>query len=43
VKAAAATLKRWHPNLQVEAYLAMRSHEWLSFHPVELRDGVWSW
>ena len=43
VKAAAATLQRWHPKLQVEAYLAMRNHEWVSFHPIALRDGAWAW
>jgi hypothetical protein len=43
VKAAAAILQGWYPKLQIEAFLAMRNHEWLSFHPIELREGAWSW
>jgi hypothetical protein len=40
VQAAAAVLQDWYPDLRVEAYLAMRKHEWLSFHQLEIRDGV---
>ncbi len=29
---AVATLRSWYPGLQVEAYLAMRNEQWLSFH-----------
>jgi hypothetical protein len=34
VRAAMSTLRNWYPNIQVEAYLAMRSHSVLSFHPL---------
>ena len=37
VASAAAVLKGWHPNLQVEAYLAMRQQAWLSFHQLPLK------
>src|SRR3954466_517607 len=36
VERAAATLSGWYSGLAVEAYLAMRLNEWLSFHPIEL-------
>lgn len=36
IQAAAATLRSWHPGLRVEAYLAMRKQEWLSFHQLDL-------
>src|SRR5689334_10884087 len=36
VQLAAAALMRWYPGLAVDAYLAMRSHEWLSFHRLDL-------
>jgi hypothetical protein len=36
MQAAAATLRSWHPGLHVEAYFAMRRHEWLSFHPLDV-------
>jgi hypothetical protein len=38
VAIAAATLRSWHPHLQVDAYLAMRSHDWFSFHELDLGD-----
>ena len=40
VQKAAATLGDWYPNLSVEAYLAMRTRDWLSFHRIELRGGA---
>ena len=36
VERAAATLRGWYSGLAVEAYLAMRLNEWLSFHPIEV-------
>jgi hypothetical protein len=38
VAIAAATLRSWHPHLQIDAYLAMRSHDWFSFHELDLGD-----
>jgi hypothetical protein len=32
IRAAAATLRSWHPGLRVEAYLGMRRQERLTFH-----------
>jgi hypothetical protein len=32
VRRAASLLQRWYPDLRVEAYLAMRTGNWLSFH-----------
>jgi hypothetical protein len=32
---AAATLRGWYPGLEVETYLAMRTHHWFSFHEVD--------
>jgi hypothetical protein len=32
---AASTLRHLHPNVKVEAYLAMRSLNWLSFHRLD--------
>jgi hypothetical protein len=43
VERAAATLRGWYSGLEVEAYLAMRLNEWLSFHPIELRGGRRGW
>jgi hypothetical protein len=43
IEAAAQTLSDWYPTLSIEAYLAMRTNDWLSFHPVELRSGTRSW
>src|SRR3954468_9853747 len=43
VERAAATLGGWYSGLAVEAYLAMRLNEWLSFHPIELRGGRPGW
>jgi hypothetical protein len=40
VQAAAAALQGWYPSLRVEAYLAMRNYEWVSFHQLDLGDGV---
>ena len=37
VQRAAATLSGWYSSLAVEAYLAMRLGDWLSFHPIETR------
>lgn len=36
VQAAAAVLRSWYPHLRVEAYLAMRKQEWLSFHQLDI-------
>jgi hypothetical protein len=36
LRAAAATLRTWYPELRVEGYLAMRKQEWLSFHQLDL-------
>jgi hypothetical protein len=35
VRAAAATLREWYPGLAVETYLAMRAHDWFSFHKID--------
>jgi hypothetical protein len=40
VQAAAAALLAWYPGLRKEAYLAMRQHEWVSFHQLDIGDGV---
>jgi hypothetical protein len=40
VKVAATALQGWYPGMQVEAYLAMRQHQWLSFHPLNIGEGV---
>jgi hypothetical protein len=42
VQAAGAALQSWYPGLKVEAYLAMRRHEWVSFHPLDLEKRVGS-
>ena len=39
VQAAAAALRDWYPGLRVEAYLAMRRGEWVSFHQLDIEDG----
>ena len=39
VQAAAATLRSWHPNLRLEAYLAMFEHERILFHELDLGGG----
>jgi hypothetical protein len=36
VRAAAATLAGWYPQIAVDGYLAMREGESLSFHPIEI-------
>jgi len=36
VSAAATTLERWYPGMRVDAYLAMRQHEWVSFHRLDV-------
>jgi hypothetical protein len=38
VQKAAATLLDWYPGLRVDAYLAMRTHDWLSFHSLDLSN-----
>jgi hypothetical protein len=38
VEVAAAVLRDWYPDLQVEAYLAMRQHEWVSFHTLDIGE-----
>jgi hypothetical protein len=40
VEAAAAALQGWYPGLRVDAYLAMRHQQLLSFHPLNIGDGV---
>jgi hypothetical protein len=40
IQAAGAALQSWYPGLKVEAYLAMRRQEWVSFHPLDLNNGV---
>ncbi len=35
IAAAASVLRRWYPDLRVEAYLAMRQYEWVSFHQLD--------
>jgi len=37
-QAAAATLRSWYPGLRIEAYLAMREQERLSFHELDIAD-----
>lgn len=32
IRSAAAHLRSWYPGMQLEAYLAMRQQEWISFH-----------
>jgi hypothetical protein len=34
-EAAAAALREWYPGLRVEAYLAMRQNEWVTFHRLD--------
>lgn len=36
LQAAAATLRSWFPGLRVDAFLAMRRHERMSFHQVDV-------
>jgi hypothetical protein len=36
VEAAAAALSGWYPGLRVEAYLAMRQNEWVTFHQLNV-------
>jgi hypothetical protein len=38
IRSAAANLRSWYPGIQLEAYLAMRQHELISFH--ELPTGA---
>jgi hypothetical protein len=35
IRAAAAALRGWYPGIRVDAFLAMRSGYWLSFHRLE--------
>jgi hypothetical protein len=37
---AATALRGWYPGLRVEAYLAMRRQDWVSFHPLPTGEGV---
>jgi hypothetical protein len=39
VRLAAATLRSWYSGLRVEAYIAMRQHDWLSFHAIDTGTG----
>lgn len=39
VQTAARTLRNWYPGLRMEAYLAMREHDRLSFHGLDLAEG----
>jgi hypothetical protein len=39
VDAAATALRSWYPGLRVEAYLAMRQNQWVSFHRLDVGDG----
>jgi hypothetical protein len=43
VQKAAGTLAGWYPGLTVEAYLAMRTRDWLSFHRIDAPHGARSW
>jgi carbonic anhydrase-like protein len=43
VQKAATLLQGWYPGLTVEAYLAMRTRDWLSFHRIEVHNGARSW
>jgi hypothetical protein len=43
VESAAATLRGWYSGLSVEAYLAMRMNDWLSFHPIEVHGRRRGW
>jgi hypothetical protein len=36
VRTASALLREWYPDLRVDAFLAMRTGNWLSFHGLEL-------
>jgi hypothetical protein len=36
VEVAAEVLRGWYPGLHVDAYLAMRQQQWLSFHPLDV-------
>jgi hypothetical protein len=36
VEAASATLQSWHPGLRVEAYLAMRQQQSVTFHRLDI-------
>jgi hypothetical protein len=36
LRTVANTLREWHPNMQIEAYLAMQKGSCLSFHQMEL-------
>src|SRR5262245_55834655 len=39
IRTAAARLRGWYSGIRVEGYLAMRQHDWLSFHPIEMGSG----
>jgi hypothetical protein len=36
VRSAAALLRSWYPGVRLEAYLAMRTGSWLSFHELDI-------
>jgi hypothetical protein len=36
VRSAAATLRGWYPGLRVDAYLGMRTHDWFTFHQLDV-------
>jgi hypothetical protein len=42
LRAAAATLREWYPGLRVETFLAMRTHDWFSFHQVDVAGSNWA-
>jgi hypothetical protein len=42
LRAAAATLRDWYPGLRVETFLAMRTHDWFSFHQVDVAGSNWA-
>jgi hypothetical protein len=39
VARAAAALRGWYPDLRVEAFLALRQQDWVSFHPLDTGEG----
>jgi hypothetical protein len=36
IESAAAALQGWYPTMKIEAYLAMRQQEWVSFHQLDI-------
>jgi hypothetical protein len=39
LRTAAAVLRNWYPELEVEGFLAMREQAWITFHQCDVRDG----